>query len=88
MKGRVTVQLRPGVLDVEGKAIGQALHTLGFDAVTAVRVGKVFEVELAGVDRAGALEAIDAMADRLLANPVMETYAVETLGDEALDENA
>lgn len=83
MKGRVTVQLRPGVLDVQGKAIGQALRSLGFGAVEGVRAGKVFEVELGGLDRDAALSALDAMADKLLANPVMETYTVELVDGDA-----
>ncbi|MCA9545759.1 MAG: phosphoribosylformylglycinamidine synthase subunit PurS [Myxococcales bacterium] len=76
MKGKVTVRLKAGVLDVEGKAIEGALAKLGFNGVGAVRVGKVFEVELAETDPAAAKAALTAMAKGLLANPVMETFEV------------
>lgn len=77
MKGKVTVRLKGGVLDVEGKAIAGALAKLGFDDVGAVRVGKVFEVELPEADAASAEATLTAMAKELLANPVMETFEVE-----------
>jgi phosphoribosylformylglycinamidine synthase len=77
MKGRVTVRLKPDVLDVEGKAVSGALARLGFDDTRGVRVGKVFEVDLGDVDPAVARERLEAMARKLLANPVMETFTVE-----------
>lgn len=77
MKGRVTVRLKGGVLDVQGKAIAGALGGLGFDGVGDVRVGKVFEVELATGDAAQAQAELTAMAEKLLSNPVMETFTVE-----------
>lgn len=77
MKGKVTVRLKAGVLDVEGKAIEGALGKLGFDGVAAVRVGKVFEVELDETDPEAAKAALTGMAKGLLANPVMETFQVE-----------
>ena len=77
MKGTVTVRLKGGVLDVEGKAIAGALAKLGFDDVGAVRVGKVFEVDLPELDPAAAEATLTAMAKALLANPVMETFEVE-----------
>ncbi len=79
MKGRVTVRLKGGVLDVQGKAIAGALGGLGFDGVDAVRVGKVFEVELTTGDSAQAKAQLEAMAEKLLANPVMESYTVEVV---------
>ncbi len=77
MKGRVTVRLKGGVLDVQGKAIAGALDGLGFEGVSSVRVGKVFEVELATDDAEQATAQLDAMATKLLANPVMESFVVE-----------
>ncbi|MCS6986595.1 MAG: phosphoribosylformylglycinamidine synthase subunit PurS [Sphingomonadaceae bacterium] len=74
MKARVTVKLKPGVLDPQGRAIRQALETLGFTGVEDVRVGKVIELELAeGTPRA----TVEDMARRLLANTVIETFEVE-----------
>ncbi len=75
--GRVTVRLKGGVLDVQGKAIEQALQSLGFEGVSSVRVGKVFEVEVDAADSAAAEAQLGAMAEKLLANPVMESFTVE-----------
>ncbi|MBX3529814.1 MAG: phosphoribosylformylglycinamidine synthase subunit PurS [Rhizobiaceae bacterium] len=76
MKARVTVTLKTGVLDPQGKAIEGALKTLGFAGVGSVRQGKVFDVELDGSDKAGAEEALKAMCEKLLANTVIENYSV------------
>ena len=76
MKARVTVTLKDGVLDPQGKAIEHALGSLGFAGVDSVRQGKVFEIELAETDRAKAEGAIKAMCERLLANTVIEDYSV------------
>ena len=72
MKAVVTVMPKPGVLDPQGRAIGQALATLGFAGVGEVRAGKVFELDLAEADPERARAAAEAMADRLLANSVIE----------------
>ena len=77
MKTRVHVFLKPGVLDVQGKAIEGALHTLGFSDVSGVRVGKTIELDLATTDAAAAEAEAKAMADQLLANTVIESYRVE-----------
>jgi phosphoribosylformylglycinamidine synthase len=77
MKAKVEVFLKPGVLDVQGKAIEGALHGLGFADVAGVRVGKTIEFEVAGADRAKAETEVKAMCDRLLANTVIEGYRVE-----------
>ena len=77
MKAKVQVFLKPGVLDVQGKAIEGALHTLGFGGVGHVRVGKSIEVDVEGADRADAEEEVKAMCERLLANTVIESYRVE-----------
>jgi phosphoribosylformylglycinamidine synthase subunit PurS len=78
MKARVTVTLKSAVLDPQGKAIEGALKSLGVAGVASVRQGKVFDVELSpDVDKAQAEAALKAAADKLLANPVIETYRVE-----------
>ncbi|RUW69340.1 MULTISPECIES: phosphoribosylformylglycinamidine synthase subunit PurS [unclassified Mesorhizobium] len=76
MKARITVTLKNGVLDPQGKAIEHALSGLGFDGVGSVRQGKVFDVELAGTDKAKAEADLKAMCDKLLANTVIENYSV------------
>jgi phosphoribosylformylglycinamidine synthase len=80
MKAKVHVTLKKGVLDPQGKAIGNALHALGFEGVGEVRQGKVIEIELSGTDRAGAEAEVRRMCERLLANTVIEDYAVELVG--------
>ena len=77
IKARVTVTLKNGVLDPQGKAIEGALGTLGFSGVGQVRQGKVFDIEIEGADRAKAEADLKSMCDRLLANTVIENYAVE-----------
>ena len=77
MKARVHVMPKTGVLDPQGKAIGHALASLGFAGVGEVRQGKVIEIELAGSDRAAARAKVEAMCQELLANPVIESYAIE-----------
>ena len=77
IKARITVTLKNGVLDPQGKAIEHALSVLGFGGVGAVRQGKVFDVELAESDKAKAEADLKAMCDKLLANTVIENYAVE-----------
>lgn len=77
IKARITVTLKNGVLDPQGKAIEHALSGLGFGGVGQVRQGKVFDVELAESDKAKAEADLKAMCDRLLANTVIENYAVE-----------
>ena len=76
-KARVTVMLKPGVLDPQGRAIGHALGTLGFAGVGEVRAGKVIELELAESDAEAAHQQAEAMARRLLANTVIESFHVE-----------
>ncbi|RLQ88070.1 phosphoribosylformylglycinamidine synthase subunit PurS [Notoacmeibacter ruber] len=77
MKARVTVTLKNGVLDPQGKAIESALGTLGFDGVGSVRQGKVFDIELDHEDRAKAQTDLTAMCEQLLANTVIENYTIE-----------
>lgn len=77
MKAKVHVTLKPGVLDPQGKAVAHALVQLGFDGVSGVRQGKVLEIDLAESDRARARHAVEAMCEKLLANTVIENYAIE-----------
>ena len=77
MKARVHVTLKSGVLDPQGKAIAQALGRLGFDGVADVRQGKFIEIELTESDRDKARETVDAMCAKLLANTVIEDYAID-----------
>jgi phosphoribosylformylglycinamidine synthase subunit PurS len=79
MKARVHVTLKPGVLDPQGKAIGQALHHLGFSGVGEVRQGKLIELEIEGTDRHKARADLEAMCEKLLANTVIENYTIEIL---------
>jgi phosphoribosylformylglycinamidine synthase len=76
IKARVTVTLKNGVLDPQGKAIEGALGSLGFDGVGQVRQGKVFDLELQTADRAAAEADLKAMCDKLLANTVIENYTI------------
>ncbi|MGE0281043.1 MAG: phosphoribosylformylglycinamidine synthase subunit PurS [Rhizobiaceae bacterium] len=76
IKARITVTLKNGVLDPQGKAIEHALGALGFGGVGSVRQGKVFDVELQSTDKAKAEAEIKAMCDRLLANTVIENYSI------------
>lgn len=76
IKVRVTVTLKNGVLDPQGKAIEGALASLGFQGVGHVRQGKVFDIELDDTDRAAAEASLRDMCERLLANTVIETYTI------------
>ena len=77
MRARVTVTLKSGVLDPQGQAITGSLKSLGFDSVSSVRQGKVFDVELDATDPGEARLALAAMCEKLLANTVIENYAIE-----------
>jgi phosphoribosylformylglycinamidine synthase len=76
VKARVTVTLKNGVLDPQGKAIEGALGALGFSGVGQVRQGKVFDLELDTADKAKAEADLKAMCEKLLANTVIENYTV------------
>jgi phosphoribosylformylglycinamidine synthase len=76
IKARVTVTLKNGVLDPQGKAIEGALGSLGFEGVGQVRQGKVFDLELDGADKAKAEADLKAMCEKLLANTVIENYTI------------
>ena len=77
MKARITITLKQGVLDPQGKAIAGALHALGFGAVGTVRQGKYIEVEVAENDPERAKAEVERMCEQLLANTIIETYAYE-----------
>jgi phosphoribosylformylglycinamidine synthase PurS subunit len=77
MKARVHISLKPGVLDPQGKAIGNALAGLGFAGVDEVRQGKLIELDLAETDPTAARSRVEEMCRQLLANPVIENYAIE-----------
>lgn len=79
MKARVTVTLKTGVLDPQGKAIEGALSSLGIAGVTGVRQGKVFDIELAQTQPEAAQVALKDACERLLANTVIENYRVEII---------
>jgi phosphoribosylformylglycinamidine synthase PurS subunit len=80
MKARVHITLKHGVLDPQGKAIGSALHRLGFAEVGEVRQGKFIELELGETDKEKARARLDEMCRQLLANTVIENYAIELVG--------
>jgi len=77
MRARVSIRLRPDVLDPQGKAIGQALVTLGFSSVNNVRQGKLIELDVEASDVGSAEQQVQAMCEKLLANPVIEDYDIE-----------
>jgi phosphoribosylformylglycinamidine synthase len=77
MRARVFVTLKPSVFDPQGRTIADALHSLGYGSVEDVRQGKYFELDL-GVDSAEQARRVAAeVADKLLANPVIESYRIE-----------
>jgi phosphoribosylformylglycinamidine synthase subunit PurS len=80
MKARVHITLKPGVLDPQGRAIAHALGTLGFDEVQGVRQGKYIELDLGDADPITARARVESMCQQLLANTVIENYAIEVAG--------
>ncbi len=79
MKAKITITLKNGVLDPQGKAIEGALAGLGFAGASDVRQGKVIELKLEESDEAAARAKAEEMCKKLLANPVMENYQIEIL---------
>jgi phosphoribosylformylglycinamidine synthase PurS subunit len=77
MKARVFVTLKPSVFDPQGKTIADALHSLGYHGVGDVRQGKFFELEVAAGSAQEARALASEVADKVLANPVIESYRVE-----------
>jgi phosphoribosylformylglycinamidine synthase subunit PurS len=80
MKAQVTVTLKSGILDPQGKAIEGALKSLGVDGIASVRQGKVFDIEIADGDRAGVEAKLREAAEKLLANTVIENYRIQING--------
>jgi phosphoribosylformylglycinamidine synthase len=74
---RVTVTLKTGVLDPQGKAIEGALRSLSIEGVKAVRQGKIFDIEIDAEDGEGTRKRLAEACERLLANPIVENYAIE-----------
>ena len=79
MKARVYVTLKPSVFDPQGRVVADALVTLGYPDVTDVRQGKYFELEVDAKSAEEAKTVAGDVADKLLANPVIESYRVEVL---------
>ncbi|MNR00797.1 phosphoribosylformylglycinamidine synthase subunit PurS [compost metagenome] len=77
MKATVYVTIKQNVLDVQGTAVQGALHSMGFEEVGKVRIGKYLELELGTTDRAEAEARVKAMCEKLLANTVIEDYRYE-----------
>ena len=77
MRARVFVTLKPSVFDPQGKTIADALQSLGYGTVSDVRQGKYFELDMATTEPVQAKQLAAEVADKLLANPVIETYRVE-----------
>ena len=77
MKATVCITLKPGLLDAQGKTIKQALESLGFKGVADVRVGRYLEIELNGARPASAKREVERMCQKLLANPVVESYRID-----------
>jgi phosphoribosylformylglycinamidine synthase len=77
MKARVFVTLKPSVFDPQGRTIAEALHSMGYAGVGDVRQGKFFELEVSAASADEARRGVSDVADKLLANPVIESYRVE-----------
>jgi phosphoribosylformylglycinamidine synthase subunit PurS len=77
MKARVFVSLKPSVFDPQGQTIADALHSMGYSGIGDVRQGKYFELELASGSAEQARTLASEVADKLLANPVIESYRIE-----------
>jgi phosphoribosylformylglycinamidine synthase len=79
MKVRVLVSFKDSVLDPQGQTVNNALHTLGYDFVKNVRQGKVFELELAGMNREEAEKIIPEISNKVLANPIIEKFTFQII---------
>jgi len=77
MKSRVFVTLKPSILDPQGHAIEGALKSLGFEGFVSVRQGKIFDIELEGLDAEAAKQRIREACEKLLANTVMENFSIQ-----------
>ena len=77
MKARVFVTLKPSVFDPQGRTIVEALHSMDYSSVSDVRQGKYFELEVDAKSADEARKTVSEVADKLLANPVIESYRIE-----------
>ncbi len=77
MKAKVIVTLKNGVLDPQGKAAEESLHSLGFNEISGLRIGRYMELNLKGTSKEEAENRLKEMCDKLLANPVIEDYEFE-----------
>ena len=77
MRARVFVTLKPSVFDPQGTTVAEALHTMGYEAVKDVRQGKYFELDIDAHSADEARRIAAAVSDKLLANPVIESYRIE-----------
>ena len=84
MRARVFVMLKPSVFDPQGTTVAEALHTLGYASVTDVRQGKYFELEINAKTADEARKIASEAADKLLANPVIESYRIDIDGAETV----
>ena len=84
MKARVFVTLKPSVFDPQGRAIVEALHSLGYGQAKDVRQGKYFVLDLDVANAADAEKMAKEISDKVLANPVIESFSVEVDGDTAM----
>ncbi|NQT35684.1 phosphoribosylformylglycinamidine synthase subunit PurS [bacterium] len=82
MKARVSVRLKPAILDPQGKAVLNSLQQLGYDEVTSVRIGKLIELELDSHDSGDMEQRLEELSRRLLTNPLMETFDIELEDDD------
>jgi len=83
MKVRVLVRLKSGIMDVQGAAVQRALVGLGFADLTQLRIGKVIEMDIEAPSAEGARAQAEEMCRTLLANPILEDYVIEVVGDVA-----
>ena len=79
MKARITIMLKDGVLDPQGEAIKQALTSLEYNKVNSVRQGKVIDLELSESSEEAAIDTIQEMCEKLLANTVIENYEIKLI---------
>jgi len=79
LKAQIQVMLKKGIFDPQGQAVKNGLESVGFDSVDEVRVGKIIEIDLKSTDRNKAAGEVNEMCDRMLANPVVESYQFEIL---------
>jgi phosphoribosylformylglycinamidine synthase len=82
MRARVFVTLKPSVFDPQGTTVADALHTLGYPEVTDVRQGKYFELEIKAATADEVRRIASEVSDKLLANPVIESYRIEVADQE------